>query len=336
MDTTDATYERYMRDISRYERITADQEAELSKTIVNSRDAGAIESAVDELVQSNLLLVVHCLKDFARYLEAPGARISYMDLVAEGNIGLVNAARNFDATCGKGKKSRKRIRFSTYACKSIKNAMRRALKLSRFIHIPEHHFSYWTRIKELEDKYGDALTDDMLQKDLNVGEAKLDMLKQSAETRTSLLDDFSVDRDGASWSETIGDQHQPNPCDETERQDLRKFLVNELACLPERTQRMIALLYFDHNVSTYSDLARRFGVSKERCRQVCTQGLTTLRKRLESRSGKVLGYEDSLDSVVQNHQTAPSTGEQMLHNLLTMPPVSATLPDVEMTTENAA
>lgn len=316
MDVTDAMYERYMRDVSRFERITPDKEAELSAIIIHGKSAKKIENAVNELVQANLLLVIHCLKEFSRYLESPGARLSHMDLVAEGNIGLMNAAKNFDACCGKGRDSKQRIRFSTYACKSIKNAMRRALKLSRFIHIPEHHFGYWTKMKELEDRYGDGLSDEILQEELGVGEAKLEMLKQSNETGTSLLEDLNGDREGAGWAETMGDSGSSCPRAETDRNDLREYLVSELSCLPERTQRMLALMYFDSNVTTYSDLARMFGVSKERCRQVCTHGLNVLRQRLSSRSQKVLG---SQDGYATRPRQRPSKVDEALHNLLTMP-----------------
>lgn len=309
-------YERYMRDVSRFERITPDREAELSYDIIHGRDAKRIEKAVNELVQANLLLVIHCLKEFARYLESPSARLSHMDLIAEGNIGLMNAARNFDSGCGKGRDSEQQVRFSTYACKSIKNAMRRALKLSRFIHIPEHHFSYWTRIKGLEDEYGGALTDSILQKELEVGAAKLEMLKTSSDTATCLLEDLSADHDGAGWAERLSDDAAECPRDAVDRADLREFLVGELGCLPERTQRMIALMFFDGNVATYSDLARMFGISKERCRQVCTHGLSVLRRRLDSRVDKVLGSRDSFGAPSQEGM---GSHEEALHNLLMMP-----------------
>ncbi|TFH13452.1 MAG: sigma-70 family RNA polymerase sigma factor [Lentisphaerales bacterium] len=284
----DTLYDRYLKDVSRYERVTPKREAELSRQVIHGRNPRLVEKAVNELVQANLLLVIHCRKEFVKFLDAPGARLTQMDLIAEGNIGLINAARNFDAGCGKSGRGRPKVRFSTYACKRIKNAMRRALKLSRFIHVPEHHFSYWTKIREIENRYGEGITDDILQGELGVGSAKLDMLKQSAETGTILIEDTTGKREGG-WHEITPDEHALTPSKAAEQQDMKDFLVAEMLVLPERTRKMLALIYFDESATTYSDLAKIFGVSKERCRQVCTHGLSLLRQRIESRMTKVTG-----------------------------------------------
>lgn len=295
IEMSDTLYDRYMRDIAAFPRITPEREVQLSTTILRSRNARKVETAVNELVQSNLLLVVHCLKEFAKYLESPGVRITPMDLISEGNIGLVKAAHNFDAggcSLPRGSRSSVRIRFSTYACKSIKNAMRRAIKLSRFIHIPEHHFSYWSRMKALRDEYGEGLTDGVMERDLGVGNAKLQMLKQSQESCTALLEDLGTAGGEASrWSETMEDPAASRPSDDVEGRDMQDYLFAEMAMLPERTQQMLRMMYIDGTAETFSDLARVFGVSKERCRQVCSHGLAVLRQRIQAKQRKVMGSE---------------------------------------------
>ena len=295
VETSDTLYDRYMRDIASFPRITPEREIQLSTTILRSRKARQVESAVHELVQSNLLLVIHCLKEFSKYLESPGVRITTMDLISEGNIGLIKAAHNFDAggcSLPGTNRSDAHIRFSTYACKSIKNAMRRAIKLSRFIHIPEHHFSYWSRMKALRDEHGERLTDDLLERNLGVGPAKLWMLKQSEESGTALLDDLGTAGGEASrWSETMEDPAASCPSDNVEGRDMREYLFAEMEVLPERTQRMLQMMYLDGTAETFSDLARVFGVSKERCRQVCSHGLAVLRQRLQAKRRKVMGSE---------------------------------------------
>ena len=315
----DILYDRYINDIVHFERITPERERVLSKTILTSRSHKRIEAAVNELVQANLLLVVHCLKDFSKYLESPSSRITHMDLIAEGNIGLMKAARSFNASHGvdyhDSKKSH--VRFSTYACKSIKNAMRRALKLSRFIHIPEHHFSYWGKMKAMEEQYGKELTDDMLRDDLGVGAAKLEMLKQSHNSATALLDDLPQD-DGGAWSDFMEDKNSTNPLHEVDRSDLRGFLVEEIDHLPARTQKMITMMYLDEGRTTFADLSKIFGVSKERCRQVCAQGLKAMRLRVEAKwdrigGGKVYGKDESLK------KSRRKTARALEHKLLTMP-----------------
>ncbi|MDP6523668.1 MAG: sigma-70 family RNA polymerase sigma factor [Kiritimatiellia bacterium] len=315
----DLLYDRYMNDIVHFERITPKREQELSKTILTSRSHKRIEKAVNELVQANLLLVVHCLKDFSKYLESPGARITHMDLIAEGNIGLMKAARNFDARHGSedAEKRTSRIRFSTYACKSIKNAMRRALKLSRFIHIPEHHFSYWGKIKAMEEEHGETLTNDMLQKDLGVGAAKLGMLKQSQNSATALLDDLPQESGGA-WSDFMEDKNCMNPRSEVERSDLRGYLEKEIQHLPERTQRMVTMMYLDPERTTFADLSKIFGVSKERCRQVCAQGLKALRLRVEAKWDRIGGRE-VYGKETSRKTVRKETWSELEHKLLTMP-----------------
>jgi RNA polymerase primary sigma factor len=297
----DAIYDRYIRDVARFSRIQPQREMELSTVILRSRNSRRVQAAVDELVQSNLLLVVHCLKDFAQYLDSPGVRLTPMDLISEGNIGLVKAARLFDAGgCGRAagrdarRPARPRVRFSTYACRSIKNAMRRAVKLSRFIHIPEHHFGYWSRINALRLEGGAALTDAAMEKSLGVGSAKLKMLKHGQASCMELLDDMgTAGGEPSRWSETMEDTTAVSPLAATEGNDLCAYLVAEVERLPERTRRMLLMMYVEGKAETFSDLAREFGVSKERCRQVCSRGLAVLRRRLQPELRKVIGVADA-------------------------------------------
>jgi RNA polymerase sigma factor (sigma-70 family) len=295
----DTLYDSYMRDVRCFSRIKPEREVELSRAIINGRSAKSIERAVHELVEANLLLVIHCLKEFLPYLESPAAGLTRMDLIAEGNIGLMNAARNYDACRGlpparRGTRPTKPgIRFSTYACRSIKNAMRRAVKLSRFIHIPEHHFAYWSQIRTLEDDGQGGVSSEEMSRRLGVNAAKLSMLKHSHESTTLHLEDL-CDADGdRSWRERIPDPSARAPAREVETKDLHAYLEAELEALPERTRRMLQLAYFGEDPKPFSDLGREFGVSKERCRQVCRQGLDALRHRMEGKLRQALGVDSS-------------------------------------------
>ena len=156
------TYERYLQEITSYPRISLEREAELSQTILNTGDDEEREAAIDELIHANLRLVVHCLKEFEKFLSSPSVRLTRMDLIAEGNIGLMRAAQRYDSCHEKGESATMpgHARFSTYACKCIQSQMRRAVKKSRFIHIPEHHFSYWSEIRALNETHGDDLSNE--------------------------------------------------------------------------------------------------------------------------------------------------------------------------------
>ncbi len=285
-------YDRYLKDISSYPLITPEREVELSNTIQNSKKPHEAEAAVTELIHANLRLVVHCLKDFDRFLASSAVRITRMDLIAEGNIGLMNAARRFNADFTDAEKGaedkRANIRFSTYACKCIKSRMRRALKLGRFIHIPEHHFSYWTEMETIRHEHGDTLSDDVLREKLDVSNQVLGLLKQSSQSGICMLEDLaSQDTEGGGWHDFIPNETASCPAHETEQSDLRDFLFAEMRSLPPRTRSMLSLLYFNDHAPTLRELAAKFGISSERCRQVCVQGLARLRRQMASRRHQI-------------------------------------------------
>lgn len=287
MSQTHNAYEIYMKDISNYPRITPAKEVELSNIIQNSEVSQNREQAVDQLIHANLLLVVHCLKDFEKRLSSPSARISRMDLIAEGNIGLMKAARRFNATHGSDDNDKKTspIRFSTYACKCIKNRMRRALKLARFIHIPEHHFGYWSKMDILKSDNEITISDESMRKKLDVSKDVLGLLKQSSSSKTCMLEDLSShENEGGGWNEFIPNASASCPAKETGLSDMRSFLFTEMSKLPPRTQNMLSMMYFNEKQHvTLKDLSHKYGISSERCRQVCSQGIERLRRQMSSR-----------------------------------------------------
>jgi len=282
-------YEIYLREISQYPRIDPDREVELSDIIQNSEVSQNQETAIDELIHANLRLVVHCLKDFEKRLSSPSARITRMDLIAEGNIGLMKAARRFNAThTGNNENQTTKIspiRFSTYACKCIKNRMRRALKLARFIHIPEHHFGYWSKMESLKSDCDGQISDESMRKQLDVSEDVMGLLKQSSTSKTCMLEDLSShENEGGGWHEFIPNTSATCPAEETGLSDLRSFLFGEMSKLPPRTQNMLSMMYFnDKKHITLKDLSRKYGISSERCRQVCSQGIERLRRQMSGR-----------------------------------------------------
>ena len=179
-------FDIYLRDIGRYPRITAEREQELAGIINKSKRAAEIEKAVTELVNANLRLVVHCLRDFNSYLNNPAVSISRMDLICEGNIGLMKAARKYNPDF----RSDNTVyetgpTFSSYACTNIKSSMQRAVKLSRFIHIPEYHFSYWARLDELNRDV--EITDLEIMDKLDISEEKLRTLRKGRLTSATML-----------------------------------------------------------------------------------------------------------------------------------------------------
>jgi len=288
MSRVQDSFEQYLKEISVYSRIDPVREVELSSVIQHSEDDAARDAAIEELVNANLRLVVHCLKGFESRLGGVNAGITRMDLIAEGNIGLMMAARKFDAAYDETERGKVRgsaIRFSTYACKCIKNRMRRALKLARFIHIPEHHFGYWSKMDALQESFGEDVSDEVMREHLDVSEDVMGLLRQSSVSRICMLEELAAsDGECGGWHDFIADNAAECPAEETGRADLRRFLFKEMKRLPQRTQDMIALLYFSERRNvTLKDLSRRYGISSERCRQICAQGIERLRRQMMSR-----------------------------------------------------
>jgi RNA polymerase sigma factor (sigma-70 family) len=278
------SYERYLQEIGSYERITPERAAELSCIIKANGDTEAVEDAVNELVQANLRLVVHCLNEFAAILDSAACPLTRADLVGEGNIGLIKAARTYDATYttkNNPEGESRPVRFSTYAYQCIRSQMLRALKRSRFVHVPDQHFGHWRRMRELEEKHGDALTDEMILKKLGVSKTGLDRLRVSRHSATYMLEDmYRDDNEKTNWAEQIASEKGEAPEDEVSRKDLRRFLIKEMQTLPPRTRKIVAEMFLRTEKPTLADLARQFGFSRERARQICQRGLVMLRRRL--------------------------------------------------------
>lgn len=305
MCKSQASYDRYVREIAQYPRITAERESELSRIIRTSRNSEAVEAAVDEMIHANLFLVIHCLKDFDKFLSFPGIHITKMDLIAEGNIALMTAARRYSAEYV-SKASGRPVKFSTYACGIIRNRMRRALKMARLIHVPEQHFAYWSKMRRLEEEHGEEMSDEFLMDKLGVGASKLRKLRRSFESRISMLEDMAVEDGESRWTDVIASTTAVSPDYEADCRDLNEFLQNEIERLPERTQKMISQAFLSERGASLSDLSEQFGVSRERCRQVLAKGLKMLRTRIESQWDRAVSAEDYLSVSSSSYAVALS------------------------------
>ncbi|MDI6775257.1 MAG: sigma-70 family RNA polymerase sigma factor [Verrucomicrobiota bacterium] len=290
MRNDQSCYDRYVREISQHHRISVEREAELSRIIHGSRHGRTVEKAVDEMIHANLLLVIHCLRDFKKFLDFPGIHITAMDLIAEGNIALMTAVRQYDEEYV-SKASGRPVKFSAYACGIIRNRMRRALKMARLIRVPEQHFAYWSKMRQLEEEHGEDMSDEFLMDKLGVGASKLRKLRQSFESRVSMLEDIAGEDGESQWADLIPSTTAVPPDCEVDCRDMNRFLQNELDRLPDRTQQMISQAFLDEKRASLGDLSEQFGVSRERCRQVLAKGLTTLRARIESRGDHAVNAE---------------------------------------------
>jgi RNA polymerase primary sigma factor len=135
-------------------------------------------------------------------------------------------------------------------------------------------------MEKLREKYGESLTDDLLHDKLDVSSDVLALLKKSEKSRTFALEDMVAEDSDGCWNDFIPNEAATNPSQEVGSNDLRSMLFSEMERLPERTRRMLTQMFFDEHTPTLREMAKTYGVSSERCRQVCAQGLSALRRQL--------------------------------------------------------
>lgn len=275
METLHNNYEAYMRSVSSYKRISKEREKELSKIINNSKDMKAIEKAKEELITSNLLLVVKWANHyFAKYPYA----MSQMDMISVGNLGLISSANLYRHT---------KASFGTYASIGIRRNILRAIKSSNLVRFPDHHSYYWGKMCDLEDKYKGKLNDDIIIKELNISSDFLDRLKNSYHKGTVSLESLHSDRDTneSNWEDHIADHTQEGKAQKQEGEDFLKHYFNFLDNKRRKTIECIYLQSF-----SYSETAKVLKMSTARIGQIHKSAINMLRKKImdDVHKGKAL------------------------------------------------
>ena len=250
----------YLKEISNYPLLSPEEEEELAKRI----EAGD-SYARDRLAQSNLRLVVNIAKRYKN------SSMSFLDLIQEGNIGLMRAVDKFDY--------RKGFRFSTYATWWIRQAISRAINdQSRTIRMPVHQCEQVNRIKRVSRKLSlelgrDATTQDLADA-LDMSEAQVVKTLKYAQDAVSLDTLVGEDKDSA-LSDYIRDETSPQPEETIVASSLRDALLDVLSCLTEREEQILRMRFGldDDNPRTLDDVGKVFGLTRERIRQIESKAL---------------------------------------------------------------
>lgn len=254
----------YLKSIGNHPRLSFDQEKELSIKILNGD-----RQAVNTLVECNLLLVVSIAK---RYY---GCGLPLLDLIQEGNIGLIKAAEKYDGSKG--------FRFSTYATYWVRQAISRALgEQSRTIRIPANMIELLSKVKKASGDLAQQLnrmpTEKEIAKYLKIDIEKVQTVMDMAQATTSL--DTPVDDDGeTSMGDLIADASIENPIAKLIREANSQIIDTVFSTLSDR-EAQILRMRFGIDVPkpmTLEEVGEHFSLTRERIRQLENKAIRKLR-----------------------------------------------------------
>lgn len=266
---------QYLSDIRQYPRLTAQQERELAK-----RCAEGDADAIRQMVNSNLRLVVSVAREYA------GRGIPLLDLIQEGSIGLLVAAKKFDYT--------KEFRFSTYATKWIRQGISRyLLNHANLIRVPAHTAERIRKVismrSALIQQNGIEPTEEELAKACDISAEKLRQLMQLHPEIFSI--DAPVGEEG-SVGTVLEDIHAPQPYETLIREELKHTMDDLLNMLNDRQKQVLQMHFGMTDGVCYSleEIGKHLEISKERARQIERQAMEKLQKM-----GASMGLEDYLE-----------------------------------------
>ncbi len=272
----DANFEQYLKEIRETPLLTAEQELTLSRRI-----RGGDEAAREQMIKANLRLVVSVAKEFLN------RGLPFMDLIAEGNIGLMRGIEKFDPEQGN--------RFSTYGVHWIKQAIRRALvNSSKTVRIPSYMVEIISQFKqkssEMTMKAGGKKPDTrLIAKEIGLTDDQLDMMRAALNSTTQSSDFRSADGE-ASLTDMIADERSPDPAEEVMTANEVLMLQEMLEGISEREAKILKMRYgIDHDhPMTLSEIGEELGLTRERIRQIENNAIRTLQTILSRKRG----YQD--------------------------------------------
>ena len=272
-DASDDSVRLYLREIGKIPLLNSEDELALAQRVV----AGD-KKAKDKMAEANMRLVVSIAKRYS------GRGLDFLDLIQEGNTGLLRAVEKFDPDKG--------FKFSTYATWWIRQAITRAIAdQARTIRIPVHMVETINKLLRTQRRMTQELnrepTIDELAKELEMEPAKIEYVIKIKQDITSL--DAGVGRDGEDEDSILGnfvaDEESTTPEESATTQLLREQVQSILSSLSDREQKIIKMRFGLENGKSHTleEVGREFAVTRERIRQIEAKALAKLRKHKDAK-----------------------------------------------------
>jgi RNA polymerase primary sigma factor len=262
----DTAFKLYLREIGQVALLKPEEEIELAVRIQQGDD-----EARDQMIKANLRLVVKIAHDYE------GLGLPLLDLINEGNIGLMKAVERFDPTKGS--------KLSTYSAWWIKQSIKRSLaNQAKTIRLPVHLVDKISKLKrtalKLQEAMGREPTDELAE-ELEMDPAKVARLRRAAIRPASL--DSPIGEDHSTFAEIVSDEKAENPYKQLEDKTVNDMLFDLIKSLPHREATILEYRFgLDGGPErTLEEVGEHFGVTRERVRQIQNLALSKLRKMIE-------------------------------------------------------
>ena len=279
-DVSDDSVRLYLKEIGKIPLLSAEEEMELARRIIKGD-----KKAKDKMAEANMRLVVSIAKRYS------GRGLDFLDLIQEGNTGLLRAVEKFDPDKG--------FKFSTYATWWIRQAITRAIAdQARTIRIPVHMVETINKLLRTQRRMTQELnrepTIEELSKELDMEPEKIEYVIKIKQDISSL--DASVGRDGeddeSALQDFIVDEDTVSPEDSATSQLLKEQVQDMLSSLSDREQKIVRMRFgLDNGKNhTLEEVGQEFAVTRERIRQIEAKALAKLRKHKDAK--KLYEYLD--------------------------------------------
>jgi RNA polymerase primary sigma factor len=271
----------YLREIGQVKLLTPQEEVALARRIKRGD-----KQAREQMIKANLRLVVKIARDYE------GLGVPLLDLINEGNIGLMKGVERFDPAKG--------AKLSSYSAWWIKQSIKRALaNQSKTIRLPVHVVDKLAQLRRAESKLRKVLdrdpTDEELAVELQLNPRRVEQYRQASKAPVSLDAPIGGD-ETVRISEVVADPNAASPSDRLVREADADLVREILATLPERERVILALRFGleDDTERTLEEVGVRFGLTRERIRQIQELALKKMRAQIEERNRPSIDDKDAM------------------------------------------